>query len=59
MWDGSSIGISMVSKPQRLYFGKSFVLLLVKGEVKRKVLIPNLIVRSKVRGSSEGVKTFP
>src|SRR5437899_9024567 len=40
MWAGSSMGISTVSKPQRLNCGKSLVLSLVKGDVKRKVLMP-------------------
>jgi len=38
--------------------GKSFVLLLVNGEVKRKVLIPNLIVESEVKHPRQTVKRF-
>src|SRR5579859_5448447 len=44
MWAGSSTGISTVSKPHFLNCLKSFVLSLVKGEVKRNVLMPNLIM---------------
>src|SRR4051812_32222589 len=44
MCDGSSMGISTVSKPQRLNVVKSFVLSVVNGEVKRKVLMPILIL---------------
>src|SRR6187200_1742339 len=44
MCEGSSIGISIVSKPHFLKRGKSLVLSLVKGEVNKKVLMPNLIV---------------
>src|SRR3954464_11001981 len=40
MWLGSSIGISIVSKPQSLNFLKSFTLSLVNGEAKRKELRP-------------------
>src|ERR1043165_7920180 len=41
----SSMGISTDWNPHFLNCGKSFVLSLVNGEVKRKVLIPNLISR--------------
>src|SRR5438445_6285788 len=44
IWDGSSIGISTVSNPHFLKVLKSGVLSLVKGEVNRKVLMPNLIM---------------
>src|SRR5262245_22178129 len=44
MWEVSSTGISTVSKPHLLNVLKSFVLSLVKGEVNRKVLMPNLIM---------------
>src|SRR4051794_25083783 len=40
MCDGSSIGISTVSKPQSLNFLKSFTLSVTKGETKRKELMP-------------------
>jgi hypothetical protein len=43
MCSGASIGISIVSKPHFLNFGKRLVLFVVKGEVNRKVLIPNRI----------------
>src|SRR4051812_34065297 len=43
MWLGSSIGISTVSNPHFLNWGKSFVEALVNGDVKRKVLIPSLM----------------
>src|SRR2546425_132760 len=43
MCDGSSTGISTVSKPHFLKVLKSFVLSLVNGEVNKKVLMPNLI----------------
>src|SRR5215217_7964780 len=43
MWLGSSIGISTVSNPHFLNWGKSFVESLVNGDVKRKVLIPSLM----------------
>src|ERR1051326_7555003 len=43
MWEVSSTGISTVSKPHFLNVLKSFVLSLVKGEVNRNVLMPNLI----------------
>src|SRR5690348_12883343 len=51
MWDGSSTGISMVSNPQRLNCGKSLVLSLVKGDVKRKVLMPMRIRELRVNRS--------
>src|SRR4051812_31844407 len=54
MCDGSSTGISMVSKPHFLNCGNSFVLSFVKGEVKRKVLIPNLIVSGDVMSCLAG-----
>jgi hypothetical protein len=41
--DGSSIGISTLSNPHFLNWGKSFVDLSVNGDVNRKVLIPNLM----------------
>src|SRR5437660_7613154 len=44
IWDGSSIGISTVSKPHFLNVLKSGVLSLVKGDVNRNVLMPNLIM---------------
>src|SRR5690349_6603166 len=44
MWLGSSTGISTESKPHFLNWGKSLTESLVKGEVKRKVLIPSLMV---------------
>ena len=40
--DGSSMGISTVSKPHRLNWPNSFVLSLVNGDVNRNVLMPNL-----------------
>src|SRR3954462_8869102 len=40
MCDGSSIGISTVSKPQSLNFLKSFTLSVTKGETKRNELMP-------------------
>src|SRR5687767_2909090 len=43
MWDGSSIGISTVSKPHFLNCGKRVVDLSVNGDVKRKVLMPSLM----------------
>jgi hypothetical protein len=43
MCEGSSTGISTVSKPHFLKVLNSLVLSLVKGEVNRKVLMPNLI----------------
>src|SRR4051794_37031790 len=43
MWDGSSIGISTVSNPHFLNWGKRFVDLSVNGDVNRKVLIPSLM----------------
>src|SRR5829696_7057646 len=49
MCDGSSIGISTESKPQSLNFLKSRVLSVVKGEVKRKVLMPKRIVVRRKR----------
>src|SRR2546427_564477 len=58
MWDGSSTGISMVSKPHFLKRGKSFVLSLVKGEVKRKVLIPNRITGAEANEMGQPVKGF-
>src|SRR5580765_764780 len=58
MWEGSSIGSSTVSKPQSLNCLKSFVLLLLKGEVKRKVFNPNLIGVPEPRPSTVRVKTF-
>src|SRR5438093_13585906 len=50
MCDVSSTGISTVSKPQRLNCLNSFVLSLVKGEVKRKVLMPIRITRFEAIG---------
>src|SRR6266496_6128449 len=44
MCEGSSMGISTVSKPHFLNVLKSRVLALVKGEVNKKVLMPNLIL---------------
>src|SRR5438093_11342261 len=44
MCDGSSIGISTVSNPHFLNVLKSGVLSLVKGDVNRNVLMPNLIM---------------
>src|SRR5262245_12720482 len=41
--DGSSTGISTVSKPHFLKVGNNFVLALVNGDVNRNVLIPSLI----------------
>src|SRR3954468_6432210 len=59
MWDGSSRGISTDWKPHFLNFGKSFVLSLVNGEVKRKVLIPNLIiVWPEAMRQNSGVEIF-
>ena len=49
MCDGSSNPISTVSKPQLLNLGNSRVLCVVKGDVNRKVLIPNLIVPRTLR----------
>src|SRR6266576_2456625 len=43
MWDGSSTGISTVSKPHFLNMGNSLVESLVKGDVNKKVLIPSLM----------------
>src|SRR5207249_6072553 len=43
MWDSCSTAISTESNPQALKFLKSLVLSLVKGEVNRKVLMPNLM----------------
>src|SRR5512137_2538266 len=51
MCDGSSIGISIVSKPHCLNCLKSLVLSLVNGEVKRKVLIPSLIIAEEANHS--------
>src|SRR5215470_5361562 len=59
MWDGSSIGISTVSNPQRLNCGKRLVLWLVKGDVKRKVLMPIRIRELRlvnVSGVSKGFR---
>ena len=39
MWEGSSTGISTVSKPHFLKVGNNRVLLVVNGEVNRKLLI--------------------
>src|ERR1043166_7579301 len=58
MCDGSSTGISIVSNPHFLKRGKSFVLSLVKGEVKRKVLIPNLISKAEANPTVLAVKGF-
>src|SRR4051812_24823973 len=44
MCDGSSIGISTVSKPHFLNVAKSLVLSVVNGETKRKELMPNLMM---------------
>src|SRR5258705_6524790 len=44
MCDGSSMGISTVANPHFLNVLKSLVLSLVKGEVNKKVLMPNLIM---------------
>src|SRR5688500_17281664 len=43
MCDGSSTGISTVSKPHFLKVGNSFVLAFVKGDVNKNVLMPSLI----------------
>src|SRR5687767_9052191 len=40
------MAISTESKPQRRNCGNTFVLLLVKGQAKRKVVIPKRIVKS-------------
>src|SRR5690242_2897737 len=53
MWDGSSIGISTDSNPHFLNCGKSLVDSVVKGETKRNVLIPNLMVGRIVRTPRE------
>src|SRR5687768_8898281 len=45
MCDGSSMGISTDSNPHFLNCGKSFVESFVNGDVNRKVLMPNLMVR--------------
>src|SRR5262245_52858863 len=47
MCDGSSTGISTVSKPHFLKVGKNLVLSFVKGEVNKKVLMPSLIMRGR------------
>src|SRR3954454_16675460 len=43
MCDGSSTGISTVSKPHFLNLGNSFTLSVVKGDVNKNVLMPILI----------------
>src|SRR5258705_5394468 len=43
MWEGSSTGISTVSKPHFLNMGKSLVESLVNGDVNKNVLIPSLM----------------
>src|SRR2546430_218073 len=61
MCDGSSTGISTVSKPHFLKVLKSFVLSLVNGEVNKKVLMPNLITWktfSEASGTVGSVKRF-
>src|SRR5205823_14000360 len=55
---GSSTGISTVSKPQRLNCLKSRVLSLVNGDVKRKVLMPNLIAPLKLKKRRKESKAF-
>src|SRR6476660_5991124 len=58
MWEVSSTGISIDSKPHFLKVLKRAVLSLVKGDVKRNVLIPSLIMEKinffqpKTRGAS-------
>src|SRR5262245_9121201 len=61
MGDGASPGISIDLKPRFLNMGKSLVLLLVNGEVKRKVLMPSLIRNFSDRlgellGESKGIR---
>src|SRR5687768_268634 len=51
--EGSSIAISTVSNPQRRKVGKSETLCVVKGEVKRKVLMPILMGREGVISSQD------
>ena len=58
MCDGSSMGISMVSKPHCLNCLNSLVLSFVNGEVKRKVLMPSLIIEAEASSSGERVKAF-
>src|SRR5207247_7292261 len=61
MWAGSSMGISIDVNPHFLKVLKSAVLWLVKGEVNRKVLMPNLIVEMfshSVRQWPNPVKAF-
>src|SRR5579859_4804423 len=58
IWAGSSIGSSTVSNPQSLNCLNSLVLLLLKGEVNRKVFSPSLIGVSEPMRSRHRVKTF-
>src|SRR5437016_14225901 len=53
--DKSSTGISTVSKPHFLNCLNNLVLWLVKGEVKRKVLIPIRIVKVETNHFGNGV----
>src|SRR5437879_4431633 len=48
MWSGSSMGSSTVSKPHCLNCLNSFVLLLLNGEVNRKVFNPSLITHARL-----------
>src|SRR5688572_28610102 len=63
MCDGSSTGISTVSKPHFLNLGKCLVLSVMNGDVNKKVLMPSLIkffrVNLRTRGSRKrrGVST--
>src|SRR5688500_9838476 len=67
MCDGSSMGISTDSNPHFLNCGKSFVESFVNGDVNRKVLMPNLMVRgfspagekSQLGGAASGPVGFP
>src|SRR5687767_8455123 len=67
MCDGSSMGISTDSNPHFLNCGKSFVESFVNGDVNRKVLMPNLMVRgfsppgekSQLGGVASGPVGFP
>ena len=52
------MGISIVSKPHCLNCLNSLVLSLVNGEVKRKVLMPSLIIEAEASPSQAGVKAF-
>src|SRR5580698_2503592 len=56
---GASMGISTVSNPQSLNMGNSLVLLVVKGEVNRKVFMPILMVRADYRGAPPTSNVFP